>query len=167
MHRRRFLLAASALGATAAIGSQAWWASPLAAHHFPVSHSDSEWQRLLSPARYTILRRGNTERPFSSALLHEARAGAFDCAGCGAALFASQTKFDSGTGWPSFWAALPHAVLTRPDHSFGLMRTEVLCSDCGGHLGHLFRDGPPPTGLRYCMNGLALLFRPAPLRSPA
>jgi len=160
MHRRRFLVAGAAAGAGAALGSLSWWAAAMASDRFPVTHSDAEWQRLLAPARYAILRAGSTERPFSSTLLHESRAGQFVCAGCGTALFTSQTKFDSGTGWPSFWAPLPHAVLTRRDDSYGMVRTEVLCSGCGGHLGHVFRDGPPPTGLRYCMNGLALQFRP-------
>ncbi len=165
MQRRHFLLAAAAIGAGAALGSLSWRAAALSPEHFPVSHSDGEWQRLLGPARYAILRGGSTERPFSSGLLHELRAGEFACAGCGGALFSSHTKFDSGTGWPSFWAPVAHAVLTRRDDSFGLARTEVLCSGCGGHLGHVFHDGPPPTGLRYCMNGLALAFQPVSSRS--
>jgi peptide-methionine (R)-S-oxide reductase len=159
LHRRRFLLWGATAGTGAALGSLSWWAVALASDHFAVSHSDAEWQRLLGPARYAILREGNTERPFTSTLLHERQAGEFSCAGCGAALFSSSTKFDSGTGWPSFWAPLPHAVSMRRDNSFGMVRTEVLCSGCGGHLGHVFHDGPPPTGLRYCMNGLALAFR--------
>lgn len=159
LHRRRFLLWSSAACAGAAVGPLSWWAAALASDRFAVSHSAVEWQRLLGPARYAILREGDTERPFSSALLHERQAGEFGCAGCGTALFSSSTKFDSGTGWPSFWAPLPHAIFTRRDHSFGMVRTEVLCSGCGGHLGHVFHDGPPPTGLRYCMNGLALVFR--------
>ena len=162
LHRRRFLLWGGAVGAGAVLGPLSWWAAALASEQFPVSHSAQEWRRLLGPARYAILRDGSTERPFSSLLLHERRTGEFACAGCGAALYSSQTKFDSGTGWPSFWAPLPHAVFTRRDHSFGMRRTEVLCSGCGGHLGHVFRDGPPPTGLRYCMNGLALKFEPIP-----
>jgi len=129
--------------------------------HFSVNHSPNEWKRMLGPARYQVLREGATERPFTSPLLKEHRRGAFVCAGCENALFSSATKFESGTGWPSFWRALPKAVVTRSDHSLMMERTEVLCARCGGHLGHVFDDGPKPTGLRYCMNGLAMNFRPA------
>ena len=128
---------------------------------FEVTHSDVEWGKLLTPAQYRILREAGTERPFSSPLNNEHRAGVFSCAGCRLALFSSQTKFDSGTGWPSFWKPLDHAVITRTDTSFGMTRDEVLCRRCGSHLGHVFDDGPKPTGLRYCMNGLALLFTPS------
>ncbi len=128
---------------------------------FPVQHSDTEWRRLLSPASYNVLRKAATEPRYSSPLLKEHRLGTFACAGCGTALFRSQTKYDSQTGWPSFWDAIPKAVTTHDDSSLGMSRTEVLCSTCGGHLGHLFEDGPKPTGLRYCMNGLALTFEPA------
>jgi peptide-methionine (R)-S-oxide reductase len=121
----------------------------------------AEWRRQLGPARFEILRQAGTERPFSSPLDEEHRRGQFRCAGCTQALFDSATKFDSGTGWPSFYRPLPHAVVTRSDHSLLMDRTEVLCSRCGGHLGHVFPDGPKPTGLRYCMNGLALIFVPA------
>src|SRR6185503_8608516 len=117
------------------------------AARFAVAQSDAEWRRILGPQRYPILREGGTER-------------AFTCAGCALPLFSSATKFDSGTGWPSFWRALPRALVTRADHSLLMERTEVLCARCGGHLGHVFDDGPKPTGLRYCMNGLALKFRP-------
>ena len=110
-------------------------------------------------AAYEVLRNAGTEQPYSSALNDEHRAGTFTCAGCGQALFASSTKFDSGTGWPSFYRALDNAVLERPDNSAGMSRTEVLCSRCGGHLGHVFDDGPQPTGLRYCMNGVAMGFK--------
>ena len=113
------------------------------------------------PKRYEILREAGTERAFTSPLLNEHRRGAFVCAGCALPLFSSATKFESGTGWPSFWRPLPRAVVTRTDRSLGIGRTEVLCARCGGHLGHVFDDGPRPTGLRYCMNGLALRFRPA------
>lgn len=128
---------------------------------FPITHSPSEWSHLLGPERFHVLREAGTERPFSSPLLEEHRKGTFDCAGCKLPLFSSSTKFESGTGWPSFWKALPSAVVTRSDRSLIMARTEVLCARCGGHLGHVFEDGPKPTGLRYCMNGLALTFQPA------
>ena len=108
-----------------------------------------------------ILRKEGTERPFTSPLLHEERKGVFACAGCGLDLFSSSTKFDSGTGWPSFWAPLDKAVNTHVDRTFGMIRSAVTCHRCDGHLGHVFDDGPKPTGLRYCMNGLALTFKPA------
>jgi peptide-methionine (R)-S-oxide reductase len=116
---------------------------------------------MLGSARYSILREGGTERPGSSPLDKEKRRGTFVCAGCGLPIFSSAAKFESGTGWPSFFRALPNAVTTRADKSMGMSRTEALCRRCGGHLGHLFNDGPKPTGLRYCMNGLAMRFRPA------
>ncbi len=128
---------------------------------FPVMLTDAQWHQRLSNAQYAVLRESATEEPFSSPLLNEHRRGTFLCAGCDQALFSSTTKFESGTGWPSFWMPLPHAVGTQTDRSLGMVRTEVYCSRCGGHLGHVFDDGPPPTGLRYCMNGLALKFRPA------
>jgi len=128
---------------------------------FPVMHSDAEWRSRLSPAAYDVLRRQGTEVPFSSKLDFETRAGTYTCAGCGLALFSSDTKYDSHTGWPSFWQPLPHAVVESKDTSLGVARTEVHCARCGGHLGHVFSDGPPPTGLRYCMNGVALTFKPA------
>lgn len=127
---------------------------------FPVQHSDAEWRRLLAPPAYRVLRQEDTERAFTSPLAAEHRAGTFLCAGCAQPLFASATKFDSGTGWPSFWRPLPGAIGTRRDASFGMARTEVHCARCGGHLGHVFDDGPRPTGLRYCINGVALRFRP-------
>ncbi len=128
---------------------------------FEVSHPDAQWRQMLTPEQYDVLRAAGTETPFSSPLNDEHRAGVFGCAGCGLDLFSSTTKFDSGTGWPSFFAALDNAVLKRPDDSLGMTRTEVLCRRCGSHLGHVFDDGPQPTGLRYCMNGVALRFRPA------
>jgi len=122
--------------------------------------SDEEWRRRLSPALYRILREQGTEPAYSSPLNNEHRAGIFACAGCALPLFSSKTKFESHTGWPSFWKPLDHAVETRADNSFGMMRTEVRCRRCEGHLGHVFDDGPRPTGLRYCMDGLALQFKP-------
>jgi len=132
-----------------------------AEQQFEVMHSDAEWRKLLTPAQYNILREQGTEPPFSSPLLNEHRQGVFNCAGCALPLYSSATKFDSGTGWPSFWQPLPNAVATSADDSLGMDRTEVHCRRCGGHLGHVFPDGPPPTGLRYCMDGLALTFTPA------
>ena len=129
--------------------------------NYGVRFSDAEWRRRLSPAAYDVLRRQGTEPPFSSPLDESFRPGVYDCAGCGLPLFSSKTKFDSGTGWPSFYAPLPDAVLTSVDRSLIETRTEVHCSRCGGHLGHVFHDGPPPTGLRYCMNGVALTLHAA------
>ena len=128
---------------------------------FPITRTADQWHHMLSPERYHILREAGTERPFSSPLLNEHRRGNFVCAGCSLPLFNSATKFESGTGWPSFWKPLPNAVVTRADHSAFMDRTEVLCRRCGSHLGHVFEDGPKPTGLRYCMNGLALGFHAA------
>ena len=127
---------------------------------FPIEKTDDEWRRILTPEQYAVLREHGTERPGSCALLQEKRAGAFACAGCGQPLFVADRKFESGTGWPSFFAPLPGALDETRDDSFGMMRTEVHCSQCGGHLGHVFPDGPPPTGLRYCINGVALTFKP-------
>ena len=133
-----------------------------AARQFPISLSDAEWERRLDARQFDVLRREGTERPFSSPLNHETREGRFACAGCGTEAFSSKTKFDSHTGWPSFWAPLADAVADTTDDSFGMTRTEVHCATCGGHLGHVFSDGPKPTGLRYCMNGVALRFVAGP-----
>ena len=126
---------------------------------FEITHSDAEWKKLLKPDQYAVLRLAATERPFTSPLDHEKRAGTFACAGCDLPLFSSKTKFDSGTGWPSFWTPLENAIGTTEDSSFGMVRTAVHCHRCGGHLGHVFKDGPPPTRLRYCMNGVAMTFK--------
>ncbi|MBN8939022.1 MAG: peptide-methionine (R)-S-oxide reductase MsrB [Rhizobiales bacterium] len=132
-----------------------------AAHAFPVTHSDEEWRRLLTPEQYAVLRGHGTERPGSCALNYEKRAGTFSCVGCGQDLFVSGKKFESGTGWPSFDRPVEGSVEETVDRGYGMVRTEVHCSNCGGHLGHVFPDGPPPTGLRYCINGVAMNFKPA------
>jgi peptide-methionine (R)-S-oxide reductase len=163
MNRRMILTASSAFAALAFIGFRRLRpanATAEPAAPYAIVHSDAEWRKILSPAAYNVLRDAGTEPPFSSAMLHEERIGVFNCAGCALPLYASSTKFDSGTGWPSFWDHLPKAVETSDDDSFGMSRTEVHCSQCGGHLGHVFPDGPQPTGLRYCMNGVALNFTP-------
>ena len=127
---------------------------------FEVVKSEAEWRRQLTPEQYHVLREHGTERAGTCALLNERRDGTFTCAGCGTPLFKSARKFESGTGWPSFFAPLEGAVATSTDRSHFMMRTEVHCRRCGGHLGHVFEDGPPPTGLRYCINGVALTFEP-------
>ncbi len=128
---------------------------------FPLEKTEAEWRAALSPAAYKVLREHGTERAGSSPLDAEKRAGTFACAGCGTPLFDAATKFDSGTGWPSFFAPLEGAVGTQTDRSFFMTRVEVHCANCGGHLGHVFPDGPRPTGQRYCMNGVSLVFQPA------
>jgi peptide-methionine (R)-S-oxide reductase len=127
---------------------------------FPVEKTDEEWRQQLTPEQYAVLRGHGTERPGTCALLHEHRAGTFACAGCGQPLFKTERKFESGTGWPSFFAPLEGSIGTTVDRSLWMVRTEVHCNRCGGHLGHVFEDGPPPTGLRYCINGVALEFQP-------
>jgi peptide-methionine (R)-S-oxide reductase len=127
---------------------------------FEVTHTDAEWRRILGPDQYRVMRGHGTEPPGSCALNTEKRPGVFVCAGCGQPLFASRTKFESGTGWPSFNEPVKGAIETSEDKSYGMMRTEVHCSRCGSHLGHVFPDGPPPTHLRYCINGLAMNFQP-------
>ncbi len=132
-----------------------------AGENFAVTHTDAEWRAMLTPAQYEVLRQQGTERAFSSPLLDEHRKGTFSCVGCDFPLYSSETKFDSGTGWPSFWQPLKGAVGTSSDTALSEARTEVHCSRCGGHLGHVFNDGPQPTGLRYCMDGVAMTFHAA------
>jgi len=141
--------------------SRAGAATAPAKEHFEVEMTDDQWKARLSPQAYAVLRHEGTETPFTSPLNSEHRKGIFTCAGCALALFSSDTKFDSGTGWPSFWQPLPNAVNKQVDNSLGMSRDEVHCRRCGGHLGHVFDDGPKPTGLRYCMNGVAMGFTPA------
>lgn len=150
-------------GVSAAVLGALWWSRDdgASAAGFEIVKSDDEWRRLLSPAQFKVLRQHGTERPFTSPLNQEKRKGTFACAGCNLALFSSETKFESGTGWPSFYQPLPQAVASSSDRSLIIPRTEVHCSRCGGHLGHVFNDGPRPTGLRYCINGVALSFQPS------
>ena len=154
MQRRRFLQTMLLAGAAPLLGIKA-------ASAYEVTKSDAEWRKILSPESYEVLRHADTEAPASSPLDREWRKGTYACAGCNLDNFSSATKFESHSGWPSFWKPLANAVLTSSDNSLLEMRTEVHCRRCGGHLGHVFDDGPKPTGLRYCMNGVALKFTPA------
>jgi peptide-methionine (R)-S-oxide reductase len=160
MMTRRGLMKKAGIGVAAAAAAP-WWVAAARSETFEVARTDAEWRKLLTPDQFAVLRKSATERPYTSALLHEERRGNFTCAGCDLDLFSSTTKFDSGTGWPSFWAVLDKSVDTTPDTSFGMARTAVHCERCGGHLGHVFDDGPKPTALRYCMNGVAMSFKPA------
>lgn len=157
--RRRFL-EAGATGVAMLCGWSAWRIDARASQKFEITHTDAEWRKLLTPDQYAVLRHEATERAFSSPLDHEKRRGTFACAGCALDNFSSATKFDSGTGWPSFWAPIENAIITKKDYALGMLRVAVECRRCGGHLGHVFDDGPKPTGLRYCMNGVALTFKP-------
>jgi peptide-methionine (R)-S-oxide reductase len=155
-------LAVAGIAATG-LGISRWrtGGAEAATETFEVNHTPEEWRKLLTPEQFAVLRQEDTERPFTSPLNKEHRKGTFTCAGCDLPLFSSETKFDSGTGWPSFYAPLDDAVRVSQDWSFGMVRDEVHCRRCGGHLGHVFNDGPKPTGLRYCMNGVSLKFVPA------
>ena len=160
--RRTTLLSFGALSGLL-LGARGWMGSgpAHAARAYEVTRTDAEWKKLLKPEQYSVLRKAGTERPGSSPLNKELRAGAYNCAGCALPLFSSITKYESGTGWPSFWQPLEKAVVEETDSAFFMKRTEVLCRRCGGHLGHVFTDGPKPTGLRYCMNGVAMNFAAA------
>lgn len=162
MLTRRLLLGTAVTG-VAVLSARRWNGSPLAAEAatFAVTRTEAEWRKLLTAGEFEVLRNQGTERPFTSPLLKEHRKGRFACAGCDLPLFSSDTKFESGTGWPSFWRPLPNAVGTVRDSSYGMVRNAVDCARCGSHIGHVFDDGPKPTGLRYCMNGIAMTFHPA------
>ncbi|CCV03885.1 Transcription regulator [Mesorhizobium metallidurans STM 2683] len=165
MTRRDFLWSGAAglalLAGTAAMLRMGGSPDARAAETFEITKTEAEWRAILSDAAFNVLRRKGTEYPGTSPLLNEHRKGIFACAGCELPVYSSETKFDSGTGWPSFWQEIPNAVGTTQDRSLGMTRTEVHCRRCGGHLGHVFDDGPPPTGLRHCINGVALTFKPA------
>jgi peptide-methionine (R)-S-oxide reductase len=164
LSRRTFIGSAAALAAVGGAGLVVFGkrgATAEAAERFEVTKSADDWRRLLGAQRYAVLREAHTERAGSSPLDKEHRRGTFLCAGCDLPVYSSAAKFDSGTGWPSFTRPLPNAVRTKADRGLVFARTEVHCRRCGGHLGHVFDDGPPPTGQRWCMNGLALKFRPA------
>jgi peptide-methionine (R)-S-oxide reductase len=156
MNRRNFNISSLSIFGLVA-GSRAAMAEAV----FEITKTPEEWKKILSPEAFAVLREEATERPFTSALLEEKRKGTFNCAGCDLPLFASETKYESGTGWPSFYDFLPKAIGTREDNSLFATRTEVHCARCGGHQGHVFEDGPQPTGLRYCINGVALKFAQA------
>lgn len=157
MTRRSMLVGALGVVAMNQIGKS----HAESAEHFEVEKTEAEWRKQLSPSQYHVLREHGTERAGTSPLVGEHRKGVFKCAGCGLPLFASETKFESGTGWPSFFTPLEGAVATTTDRSLFMVRTEAHCRRCGGHLGHVFDDGPRPTGLRYCINGVSLTFSPA------
>jgi peptide-methionine (R)-S-oxide reductase len=163
MTKRHFLLSGASLAAAAAIATRFGVdraSSAASKGTFAVTKTAEEWKAILTPEQYAVLREHDTERPGSSPLLNEKRKGTYHCAGCQQAVYSSETKFDSGTGWPSYWAAIDGAVGTQEDNTLFMTRTEVHCGRCGGHLGHIFDDGPKPTGLRHCINGVAMTFSP-------
>jgi peptide-methionine (R)-S-oxide reductase len=161
MRRRDFLVGSGAAVAGSAVLWRLGLAEPARAETFEITKTDAEWRAMLTPEQFAVLRQEDTEYPGTSPLLHEKRKGTFNCAGCDLPLYPSETKFESGTGWPSFWDPLPNAIGTKEDDSLFMTRVEVHCRRCGGHLGHIFDDGPPPTGKRHCINGVSLNFRPA------
>jgi peptide-methionine (R)-S-oxide reductase len=167
MKRRTLLLSGAGLATVLSAGSAAWLmrmsssASASTEGDFEITRTEEEWRALLTPEQYSVLREEATERAFTSPLNDEKRKGMFHCAGCDLEVYSSETKYDSGTGWPSFWDSEPEAIGTKEDNTLFMTRTECHCRRCGGHFGHIFDDGPQPTGLRHCLNGLALTFKPA------
>ncbi len=163
LKRRSFLLGSAGAIAALSGGALFWRNAPggsAAAENFEITKADDEWREILTPQQYAVLREEGTERAFSSPLNDEKRAGLFHCAGCDLPVYSSEVKYDSGTGWPSFWESLPNAIGTKDDNTLFMTRTECHCRRCGGHFGHIFDDGPPPTGKRHCLNGVALTFKP-------
>ena len=163
MNRRNFLRANALLAGSALSGAAlpSFSLAATSAKQFEINRSPDEWKRLLTPSQFAVLREEATEKKYSSPLLKEERAGTYHCAGCDLSVYHSRHKYDSKTGWPSFWDALPDAIGTKQDNTFFSTRTEVHCRRCGGHFGHIFEDGPAPTGKRHCLNGLALVFKPS------